>query len=364
MNNDIVQHISLELNKPVDKAKVFVKKNDTNSRRVQVTLTNNGGMVHLNNVVNAVVKGRKADGRTFYNYCSIIGDTIWFQITTQMINITGEVEAEIEVTWQDESLITTPKFYIIVTNTQYTSEESQNEYTALGQMLAETINERIAAQSAEEAAEDAQAAAESAQAAAENAKTAAINASQTALAAEQITIDTKDYVVNYVQEFIQDLEDNNPTLRLAKAYTDEKTAPLNAAIGNMENLQVPLASDLVTACNNLLAAITQKQKGVSFSNYEAMIIALMAADANAYNVGQSIYIVTLQVPDIWISGIAEETASYIYVDDNTLIADIAAAGGSLQIGLYYISILETQKVDLTSINAAIADIYDRLGYPQ
>ena len=166
MNNDIVQHISLELNKPVDKAKVFVKKNDTNSRRVQVTLTNNGGMIHLNNVVNAVVKGRKADGRTFYNYCSIIGDTIWFQITTQMINITGEVEAEIEVTWQDESLITTPKFYIIVTNTQYTGEESQNEYTALGQMLAETINERIAAQNAEEAAEDAQAAAESAQAAA------------------------------------------------------------------------------------------------------------------------------------------------------------------------------------------------------
>ena len=110
-------------------------------------------------------------------------------------------------------------------------------------------------------------------------------------------------------------------------------------------------------------ALKGKQLALSFDDYEDMVTALNDADDEAYKVGQSMYIVTLEVPDIWISGIAETSVPYTYVDDATLISDIATAHGALQVGYYYISQLETQKVDLTSINAAISDIYAKLGYP-
>jgi len=363
MQQDITQHITLELNKPVDKAKICVKKNDTNSRRVQVTLTNNGGMVNLDNVVKAVVKGRKADGRTFYNDCTVVGDTIWFIITTQMINVAGQVECELEVTWLDETLVTTPAFYIQVYNTLNTGEQSQNEYTALTQMLAETINERQAAQLAQEAAENAQAMAELAKAAAEVAQGKAETAETNAEAAEATTIAAKNYTVEYIQNFIREIESQNPTLRLAKQYTDEQLAPIAAAEGDISDLQVPLATDLVGACNVLNNAVKGKQYALSYEDYDHMITALNDADDEAYKVGQSMYIVTLEVPDIWISGVAETSVPYTYVDDATLILDIATAHGALQVGYYYISQLETQKVDLTYINASIADIYAKLGYP-
>ena len=363
MQNDITQHITLELNKPVDKAKICVKKNDTNSRRVQVTLTNNGGMVNLDTVVVAVVKGRKPDGMTFYNDCTIVGDTIWFMVTTQMINVAGQVECELEVTWQDETLVTTPTFYIQVYNTQNAGEQSRSEYNAITQMLAETINERQAAQLAQEAAENAQAMATLAKAAAEVAQGKAEVAETNAEAAETATIAAKDYTIRYIENFIAEIESTNPTLRLAKQYTDEQVSPVKAAVGNISNLQVPLATDLVNACNILNNALKGKQLALSYADYEAMVTALNDADAEAYKVGQSMYIITLEVPDIWISGIAETSVPYTYVDDATLISDMATAHGALQVGRYYISQLETQKVDLTPINAAIADINSKLGYP-
>lgn len=363
MQNDIVQHITLELNKPVDKAKICVKKNDTNSRRVQVTLTNNGGMVNLDTVVKAVVKGKKPDGMTFYNDCTIVGDTIWFMVTTQMINVTGQVECELEVTWQDETLITTPTFYLKVYDSLNTGEQSQNEYTALTQMYAEVVNERIAAQDARTAAEEAQQAAENAQSAAELAQNAAETSEHNAELAESTTIAAKDYAVQYIDDFLIIMETDNPTLRLAEAYTDEQLAPIAAAEGDITNLQVPLATDLVGACNILNNALKGKQNAMCYADYDHMVTAINAADDEAFAIGQSMYIVTLEVPDIWISGIAETSVPYIYVDDATLISDIATAHGALQVGYYYISELETQKVDLTSINSAIADLQDRLGYP-
>lgn len=157
MNNDITQHITLELSRPTSKSIVAVKKNDTNSRRVQVTLTNNGGMVNLQEVVIAVVKGIKPDGNVFYNDCTIVGDTIWFVVTTQMINVNGDVPCELEITWKDETTLTTPTFNIHVYDTLNTGEESLNEYKAATQILADTINNR---EKSEQYVKDAEAKAE------------------------------------------------------------------------------------------------------------------------------------------------------------------------------------------------------------
>lgn len=87
-------------------------------------------------------------------------------------------------------------------------------------------------------------------------------------------------------------------------------------------------------------------KSVSFVNYSSMISSLNILGNNNYNVGQNIMIVTLKVPDLWVSEIAEESIAYTYVSDTDFINELAT-NGSVQVGHYRLSALETQKVDLT-----------------
>lgn len=95
------------------------------------------------------------------------------------------------------------------------------------------------------------------------------------------------------------------------------------------------------------ASITgNTNKAVVFNDYDAMITDLNALPGTAYAVGQNIFIITLNVPDLWISSIATESVPYTYVDDATLANEIKT-NGSVQIGYYVLSALETQKVDLT-----------------
>ena len=85
--------------------------------------------------------------------------------------------------------------------------------------------------------------------------------------------------------------------------------------------------------------------GEVFMTYEDAVAALNAADKDFLKVPEHVLIRTVGVPDLWVMEIAEEKAEYVYVDDQTL-AD-AVASGSLQIGYYVLSALETQKVDLS-----------------
>jgi len=56
-------------------------------------------------------------------------------------------------------------------------------------------------------------------------------------------------------------------------------------------------------------------------------------------------IVTLEVPDLWISGIESTSSIYTYVDDETFV-NLLATDGYVQVGYYKLSALETQKVNL------------------
>lgn len=87
-------------------------------------------------------------------------------------------------------------------------------------------------------------------------------------------------------------------------------------------------------------------KSVSFVNYSSMISSLNALPNTSYNVGQNIMIVTLEVPDLWVSEVVEESMAYTYVSDNDFVTNLKT-NGSVQVGHYKLSALETQKVDLT-----------------
>ena len=97
-------------------------------------------------------------------------------------------------------------------------------------------------------------------------------------------------------------------------------------------------------------------KAVSFENYSEMISSLNSLANTSYSVGQNIMIVTLNVPDLWVSEIAEESVAYSYVSDDDFVADLNT-NGSVQVGYFKLSALETQKVDLTDY-AKVEDLDD------
>lgn len=96
-------------------------------------------------------------------------------------------------------------------------------------------------------------------------------------------------------------------------------------------------------------AVDGANKSASFNSYSDMVNALNAAASNVYRVGQNIMVVTLDVPDLWVSQLVETAQPYSYTSDKD-ITDALKANGSITIGYYVISQLETQKVDLTDYN--------------
>ena len=106
------------------------------------------------------------------------------------------------------------------------------------------------------------------------------------------------------------------------------------------------------ADNAILTANTAKSiadganQALSYANYQAMVTAFNSLSSTAYKVGQNVMIVTVQVPDLWISAVESTSQTYTYVDDATIENELATSG-YIQVGYYKLSQLETQKVDLT-----------------
>lgn len=88
-------------------------------------------------------------------------------------------------------------------------------------------------------------------------------------------------------------------------------------------------------------------QAISFDNYEAMIVALNGSSNNYYSVGQNVMIITLNVPDLWISSVEENDVNYTYISDEDF-TNALKTNGFIQVGYFKLSALETQKVDLTN----------------
>lgn len=100
-----------------------------------------------------------------------------------------------------------------------------------------------------------------------------------------------------------------------------------------------------------------------YDNYEMMVNAINGAvidDIDELRIGWNILIKTLNVPDLWVSGISEEQVYYEYVSDEQFVSELLY--GSVQVGYYLLSPLETQKVNLTEYPTQedLDDVYTNL----
>lgn len=96
---------------------------------------------------------------------------------------------------------------------------------------------------------------------------------------------------------------------------------------------------------NAVAKAANQAKG--FASYSALITELNSASVTEYKVGQSFYVQTKDVPDLWVISVESSSVAYTYIDDATFVAATGAVGGQ-QVGYYKLAQLETQKVDLTN----------------
>lgn len=122
-------------------------------------------------------------------------------------------------------------------------------------------------------------------------------------------------------------------------------------ISGKQNIQ---ENTLTTTNKNIPAAINEvnsiakgANQALSYTNYSSMVSAINVLSSTALNVGQNIMIVTVEVPDLWVSGVESTSSTYTYVNDETIVNDLVT-NGYIQVGYYKLSMLETQKVDLTN----------------
>ena len=86
---------------------------------------------------------------------------------------------------------------------------------------------------------------------------------------------------------------------------------------------------------------------MSFANYASLVSDFNNAADDDYKLGQSIYINTLNVPDLWIYEVSNISILYYYTTDEAFTSTLSQQG-YVQIGYYKVAALETEKVDLTN----------------
>jgi len=87
-------------------------------------------------------------------------------------------------------------------------------------------------------------------------------------------------------------------------------------------------------------------KSVAFATYQAFITDILTRDDEYYNVGQNIYIIATEVPDLWISEVLNVSTPFTYTNDADIVSALSNQG-YIYAGYYKISALETEKVNLT-----------------
>ncbi len=123
------------------------------------------------------------------------------------------------------------------------------------------------------------------------------------------------------------------------------------------NEKVVMAQNAANAAQATADIATNIAKGrnqsISFKSYQDLVEKLNTMEVDELCTGQNLYIGATGVPDLWIYGTVATKSEYTYVSDDAIVSAIET-NVFIQMGYYLISFLETQKVDLTDINAELA----------
>ena len=121
---------------------------------------------------------------------------------------------------------------------------------------------------------------------------------------------------------------------------------------NFENTINTKVDGLETNVETVEAIAKGRNQALAYNSYSEMITTLNGMAKDELKRGQNIYIGTVGVPDLWVYGVETTNVTYTYVDDTTFVSGLND-NVTVQVGYYKLAQLETQKVDVGSINSAI-----------
>ena len=167
-----------------------------------------------------------------------------------------------------------------------------------------------------------------------------------------IDIDPSELVtISSEQEITGDKEFSGQlTYKGSEVLTSDNLELTKASVGlsnvdNTSDLNKPISNATQLELNKITDRLSGVNKSVAYSTYRDMVNALNSAPATDFKIGQSIYIGTMNVPDLWVYGVETSSVSYAYINDSNIIEDIEN-DGYVRVGYYKLSALETQKVSI------------------
>lgn len=133
----VTNKLKIALDRPMSRYCAAVKQGNANSRRICITLTQDGEVYPLDGVRLAAIRGTKPDGRTFYNDCFIKDNEIIYEITSQTVAVTGTVNCEVVLFGSNYEIAGSAKFTLEVYERLFDDSfaESRNEYKVLTECI-------------------------------------------------------------------------------------------------------------------------------------------------------------------------------------------------------------------------------------
>lgn len=160
MQNDISVNINLDLTRSRGSKVVYARRGDTKIYTLHVMLTNNGKVVDLTNAVAVMFYLKQPDETENVSSMQRNGNDISYTLTTEDLDTLGDSVAQIYVGFMDGTKFVTPEFTITVYDPVIDTNlgevevpgSSENYYTALSDLLAQTITlEESASEASDEA---------------------------------------------------------------------------------------------------------------------------------------------------------------------------------------------------------------------
>ena len=151
--NVINYRVSLDMFDTHSQITIKAKKRDS-ACKINITLTKNGRIFHIDEGCYATFNAKKSDGNFIYDNCTIEGDTIVYDFSSsidengvcQVSAMEGNVECEITLYNANNEQLTSPCFTLYIDNVIYNGEEivSSSESDVLRSLIVEaqsTVNE-------------------------------------------------------------------------------------------------------------------------------------------------------------------------------------------------------------------------------
>ena len=150
---------------------------------------------------------------------------------------------------------------------------------------------------------------------------------------------------------VDNTADANKSVKHATSADSATTATSATTANSATKATQDASGNVITSTyatkTELQEGLAGKSQSKTYNNYQAFVTVVNAMNNTALKVGDNVFIVTQDVPDMWVSAVNSSSATYTYSSDSAIVTALGSANG-LTVGYYVFRELETEKVDLTA----------------